>query len=768
MRWRLRNNILAVFLIFVSGTAWGEYIVLLAQVELNELDKGQRILLWDGDSEYYAGAGDLKEWRFRRPYAEPVVHHGKTYYSLHRFTGIQVTYEPLTVSLLLTVPTNLFEPQAYSLQRESTEPSAGNGMFLNYDWSYLEGTSGALSGYMAPTLFSSKGRLQSDFLYRHTSGTPDLNLPADGWVRLTTNYVLDDPDVMRRYEVGDVITTPGPWGGWLRMGGIQIATNFRTRPYLNIYPSLSMGGDAGSPSVVDLYVNGQLRRRENVESGVFSIEDIPIINGDGQVQMVVTDLLGRQQIFTQEYYASNTLLSRGLQEYSYTLGALREYYGFESNNYGDAAFIGMHRYGVSNALTLGGHFEASENVLLGATEGTWLAGRRGVMNSAVAVSDADAGAGSLGSLGYEYRANMFSVGGQITGSTAKFTTVGAVVVGTVPKLQLVFNGSISSGDDGTFGLSYVHQSYHDTALRHDTDVLSVSHNRRFLWDFFLSVRASLISAGETDYSIAMVLTRAFGNRQSTTTSADFSENSSRMRIENRASVPYGPGYGYHVGATLGDDERLDGSVTGQTQYGRYQLDAAHYDGQNYWRAGTDGSIAWMAGRPYFSRGIHDGFAVAKVGEFENVRVYVENQEVGRTDAHGRVLLPGLRPFEKNRISLESGDLPLHVRIDTTKTSVSPYSGTGTMVEFSLDASRSLMLHAIQTNGEPVPEGALAHIEGRAQPSLVGLNGMLYVSGMNQPQVARVTWPGFACVLAVPMPDDNHPLPNIGEVTCEEE
>ena len=79
MRWRLRNNILGLFLVVVSGTAWGEYIVLLAQVELNEFDKGQRILLWDGDSEYYAEAGDLKEWRFRGPYAEPVVHHGKTY-----------------------------------------------------------------------------------------------------------------------------------------------------------------------------------------------------------------------------------------------------------------------------------------------------------------------------------------------------------------------------------------------------------------------------------------------------------------------------------------------------------------------------------------------------------------------------------------------------------------------------------------------------------------------------------------------------------------
>ncbi|MDH3510402.1 MAG: fimbria/pilus outer membrane usher protein [Gammaproteobacteria bacterium] len=766
MRWRLRNNFLGLILALVSGTASGEYIVLLAEVELNDVYKGQRILLWDGGAEYYAEASDLEEWRIRRPYAEAVIHRGKSYHPLLSFPGIRVQYEPLTVSLQLTLPISLFEPQIYSSRRESPQASAGNGAFLDYDWSYTEGPASALTGYMAPTLFSAKGSLHSDFLYRQTAGNSDLQSPADGWVRLNTRYSLDDPDAMRRYEVGDVITTPGPWGGWLRMGGVQVATNFGTRPYQNIHPSLTMGGDAGMPAAVDLYVNGQLRRHEEVESGAFSIEDIPVINGDGQIQMVMTDVLGRQQIFTQSYYASNDLLSQGLHDYSYTLGALRKNYAYESNNYAETAFIGMHRYGVSNALTLGGRFEASDERLLGAAEAAWLAGRSGVMNGNLAVSDANAGAGALWGLGYEYRGGLFSLGGQIAGSTAKFTTV--AVSGATPELQFVLNGSISAGYKGTFGMSYVHQAFHDTVLRDDTDVLTISHNRGFLWDFFLSIRASLISSGDTDYSIGMMLTRAFGNRQSTSTSADFSENSSRVRVETRSSVPYGPGYGYHVGATLGDDERLDGSVTGQTQYGRYQLDASHYGGQNYWRAGTDGSVAWMAGRPYFSREIHSGFAVAKVGEFENVRVYVENQEVGRTDAHGRVLLPGLRPFEKNRISLESADLPLHVRINTTRTSASPYAGTGTLVEFSLDASRSLMLHAIQTSGKPVPMGALATIEGRDEPLLVGLNGMMYVSGMHQPQLARVAWHGGACNLVVPMPDSQHPLPNIGEVTCENE
>ena len=60
MRWRLRNNFLGLILALVSGTASGEYIVLLAEVELNDVYKGQRILLWDGGAEYYAEASDLE------------------------------------------------------------------------------------------------------------------------------------------------------------------------------------------------------------------------------------------------------------------------------------------------------------------------------------------------------------------------------------------------------------------------------------------------------------------------------------------------------------------------------------------------------------------------------------------------------------------------------------------------------------------------------------------------------------------------------------
>ncbi|MCZ6855714.1 MAG: fimbria/pilus outer membrane usher protein [Gammaproteobacteria bacterium] len=412
-------------------------------------------------------------------------------------------------------------------------------------------------------------------------------------------------------------------------------------------------------------------------------------------------------------------------------------------------------------------FEASAQTLLFGAEAAWLARHSGVINTTLALSDADADMGALLSLGYEYRGKAFAAGGQITGSSSKFTSVGADFAGASPKLQLMLNGSINLGCHGSFGLSYVHQSYHDASLRDDADVVTISHNRVFFRDYYLSIHANLIKAGDTDYSIGMTVTRTLGARKSTSTSADFNQDRSTVRLEARSNVPYGSGYGYRVSTTQGDDKRVDGDFIGQTSFGRYQLYASRDEGGTYWRANGTGSVAWMAGRPYFSREIRNGFAVAKVGEFENVRVYVENHEVGRTDAHGRVLLPALRPFEDNRVSIEPADLPLHVRINSTRMSASPYAGTGTLIEFILDASRSLMLRAVQTSGVPVPEGSVVHIDGRDAPLMVGLDGFVYINGMNKPQVARVTWRGGACTLEVPIPESDHPLPNIGNVVCED-
>ena len=76
------------------------------------------------------------------------------------------------------------------------------------------------------------------------------------------------------------------------------------------------------------------------------------------MQMVVTDILGRETTYTQDFYVSPELLRTGLSEYSYSLGAIRKNFGYESNNYGDIALLATHRYGINDRLTVGANFSS--------------------------------------------------------------------------------------------------------------------------------------------------------------------------------------------------------------------------------------------------------------------------------------------------------------------------------------------------------------------------------------------------------------------------
>ena len=86
------------------------------------------------------------------------------------------------------------------------------------------------------------------------------------------------------------------------------------------------------PSVVDVYVNNTLQGSSQVAPGPFELSNIPVPSGNGTVQLVVRDLLGREVVSEQNYYASSLLLRRGLHDFSYEAGFLRRDFGRRATN----------------------------------------------------------------------------------------------------------------------------------------------------------------------------------------------------------------------------------------------------------------------------------------------------------------------------------------------------------------------------------------------------------------------------------------------------
>src|SRR3546814_1171124 len=96
----------------------------------------------------------------------------------------------------------------------------------------------------------------------------------------------------------------------------------------------SLNGSAALPSVVDIYVNDALVGSRDLKPGPFPDVDAPIVSGNGEVNLVVRDRLGRETLVRHSYYNAPGQLRGGLHDSPYELRFLRRDAGRESFAYG--------------------------------------------------------------------------------------------------------------------------------------------------------------------------------------------------------------------------------------------------------------------------------------------------------------------------------------------------------------------------------------------------------------------------------------------------
>lgn len=752
-------------LLLVWGVAAANPAPLLVDVTVNHIHRGVTILLSDALDGYLVSVDDLEGWGIRGPHPRSAEFNGRPYSRLSALGEIKIDYDPASASIALEFPASLLaNASTHSLRADSPTPASGTGFFFDYDMSVGAGQQQRVSGLFGPTLFAPVGTLQTQVLYRGGPTEVAAALGESNWVRLDTTFVRDNPERMRSLRAGDVMSAPGPLVGAVRLGGVQVASNFATRPRFVTFPVPILFGETALPSTLDLMVNGRLRYREEIAPGSFQIDNVPVVNGAGEMQLVVTDVLGRRRVFTQEFYASSELLRPGLHEYSYSLGGIRRNFGFRSNDYGEKAFLASHRYGVSTALTVGGSAAVTREISQFSATADWSPGGRGVLSTAVGGSDSVVGSGMAWNIGYQYLSPLLRLKTQIMGTSPAFRMVEDGSYPWVnPRRQLMLSADWAGLKRGSMGITLIDLSYHDETRRR---IVSLNYSRTFLRKVAVSAFVSRTAETSGDVSVGVTISRPLGGRRSLSAYAVRDSNDSRLRTEFQRNLPFGPGFGYRIGTVMGEENTYDANLAAQTDFGRYRLEGGNVGGESIWTASAAGSIAWLAGRPYFARQISDGFAVAKVGDFENVRVYVDNQEVGRSDAEGRVLLPRLRPYETNRVSIEPLDLPLAAELPFTNVEIAPAFRSGLTIEFPVDVTRSALARAVSPDGHPLPEGAAVHVAGQSEPSMIGIDGMLFVKSSAAAVNAIVEHDAMRCRLELQMPTSAGVLHQLGNVVCE--
>ena len=743
--------------------------LLLLDMTVNGTHRGSVLIMVDAEGDLYAEPDTLAAWGMTRAIPEMVEHAGRVFHDFDALPGVQTQVDTRTMSGSAQIPAEYLAGTTTSLALSSgVTPRASNGAFLDYDLAYIDDpglAASQVSGLFSPTVFTSRGNLSAGLLYRNLDGSP-VSQP-DELVRLDTTWARDFPDKLSSLRIGDALTPANGWSRSLRFGGIQLATNFSTQPTMITFPQPSIVGSAAVPTALDIFVNGSLRASEEVPDGTFRIDEIPVVTGAGQIQVVTRDLLGREQLVIQDFYVAHDMLRPGLSDYSVSLGALRQNYSLESNDYSEMMVSAMLRRGLTSNLTVEGRLDGTGDVQVAGGSANYSMTRLGVSSAALALSHQD-NIGALWQVGHQYQGRDIRFDLRLQGTSADFVQPGVDGPFAFPRLQSLVSAGTSMGDYGSLGLSFVDERFYDAAQ--DRKVVTLNYSRSLPYSLSLSVSGSYIQQADSDLQASVVLMKSFGGRRSASASMQRSRELQSLRMEYRDDVPSGPGFGYRAAAYLGDSRAMEAVTTWNTDYNSMQAEVRSLDGRMGWRAQANGSIAWLGSDFYANREIRDGFAVVDTGGFEGVRVYLENREMGVTDKHGRLMIPGLLPYQANRIGIDSRDLPLTAQVTDTGEAVAPYFRSGMLVEFDVRDTRGALLRVLWPDGTPVPEGSQAQIEGQQAVYPVGRDGRLYLQGVAARTRVLVRNNGWQCHLDLPglAGLEDNGIPNLGEFTCVRE
>jgi len=715
---------------------------------------------------------DLLRWRMLVPAAQAVSRDGESFYRLDALAGLSYRVDEPSQTLLIEAPAALFAAtRVAGPHGVMTAPTPSPlGGFLNYDvFGASDPGRTSVNALGEVGVFNAWGIGVSDFLRK--------DLPDGARVlRLSTTWTQDRPEQMASLRLGDLISASGSWGRSVRFGGVQWATNFASQPGFITYPRPTMAGEAVLPSTIDLYVGDALRMRRQVPAGPFSIQDLPVMTGQGEARLVVTDLLGREQVIVAPYYASPRLLQKGLNAYSFEIGAIREDFGRASNHYGRPLAVGTFRRGFTGQFTAEAHAELLETQQTAGFGGAFL-WPVGVFSASVAASRSDpvmgidstgtatniaGGSGGQISGGFQGQYGRLGYGANVQLASAGFAQVGSEPGVPAPRESSQAFVSYGMHRAGSFAVSYTRQDRRDAD---DVDLVNASYSVTLGRFGFMSLSALRILGSQPASIVSLNFTRMITDRDtgSVTTTKDADSTQASVRVQR--SLPPGNGMGYRLGTGMSDSDRREAAIAFQNDVGTYGAEVGQLQGEMSYRVSASGGIAMLGTDAFLSRRIENSFAVVRVPGYADVNVYRDNQPIARTNEHGVALVSRLRPYEVNSVRIEQADLPLDAQIGALQLDAIPYLRSGVVVSFPVKRSRGAVFNLMLDDGAAVPAGAVVKIVGQPEEFPVGLRGEVYVVGLESTNRLEVSWRGQRCGVDVPFPESSDPLPDLGTFKC---
>ncbi|WP_022705657.1 fimbria/pilus outer membrane usher protein [Pseudorhodobacter ferrugineus] len=702
---------------------------------------------------------------------------------LDQIPGLTYVYDAVTQAIHIAAHGPALIPVELSARPDRDIPDAqtGYGLVLNYRVTANLGDNILVEGFRTKDAFAAFDlRAFTPLGVLTTTGTASSRQGGSdsaNFRRHDTYFTVSSPVRMLTLTAGDFTTSGPAWARPVRLGGVQIRRDFSLRDDVMTNPLLSFSGSPTVPSSIEVYVDNVRAYSGAVSAGPFNLSHVPMITGSGEAVFVLRDAGGNETTTLVPFFATQNLLAKGMLDYSLEAGRVRLSIGDGDMNYapGTAAAVSL-RYGVSSRLTVEARAEIFKNLKMAGI------GVHAVMFNRAEVTLAGGksaeGKSTGGFLFGALRTEVRGVGVRFStrrtfgtfrdlasatqrqGAGADLDLLPLPILGPVQAMDALSLAFPVFADGGQLGLNLI------TSARSGltNTLLSASYVQSLPKLGSYRINAFKDFTGDGGFGLAVGMSIPLGAARHATVSVrrDRSERADLVASLSKTADRKAGSYGYRV--NLSRQNRQFGA-TYQTAYGRADV-ILRDRGQGTSASATfDGALVLAGGGLFASNRIHDGFAVVNLGH-RDVAISLNNREVARTGASGKALVPDLRSYRLNRISINPLDLPIDANIEATAMNVVTARHSGVALDFGGTPEAAALVVLRDAAGAFLPPGSEVRLRGSSNVFVVGYDGEAWITGLDPSNQITAQTPKTKCSAAFDYTKQSEAQVYIDGVTCE--
>ena len=235
--------------------------------------------------------------------------------------------------------------------------------------------------------------------------------------------------------------------------------------------------------------------------------------------------------------------------------------------------------------------------------------------------------------------SSLSVGASARAFSDRYATLSLDARDDRPTLETSVFAGAPLGARADLTVQYTHADARDRGSR---DLVSAFSSIRLTdrASLFMGVAQSWERGARPSTDAFAGLSIALGTRTTATLAYQRQSGANGGSVEVQRSLPVGPGFGYRarVDATGSSSDGLV-DVQYQGPWGRYEASWERANGDSTTVLNAAGGLVAIGGTVFATRPVTDGFALIQVPGVAGVRGYVNNQEIGRTNARGDLPVP---------------------------------------------------------------------------------------------------------------------------------